>query len=132
MEGAIKRLIDFDSKVIDTYKEIIKTQEKMIENLEVEVELLKQQIEFLRRVKVTKWIPVSEGLPEKGQWVLVTHGSRPTVCLVQDDYGAVQENSIDSWLYPEPEWGDGYTAWMPLPKPHAMINEYTQMRRGEN
>jgi hypothetical protein len=72
-----------------------------------------------------RWIPVCERLPEDGQYVMVTFGDKIAVCLAQDNNGTLQEvtsliskNSTEIWLYPEPKWGDGYAAWMPLPEPY--------------
>jgi hypothetical protein len=72
-----------------------------------------------------RWIPVCERLPEDGQYVMVTFGDKIAVCLAQDNNGTLQEvtsliskNATEIWLYPEPKWGDGYAAWMPLPEPY--------------
>ena len=71
-----------------------------------------------------QWIPCSERLPEEGQGVMVPFGDKIAVCLAQDNDGTLREvtsliskNAPEIWLYPEPEWGDGYAAWMPLPEP---------------
>lgn len=71
------------------------------------------------------WIPISERMPEEGQWVMVTFGRKIAVCIAHDNDGTLREatslvlkNATEIWLYPEPEWGDGYAAWMPLPEPY--------------
>jgi hypothetical protein len=77
-----------------------------------------------------RWIPVCERLPEDGQYVMVTFGDKIAVCLAQDNNGTLQEvtsliskNATEIWLYPEPKWGDGYAAWMPLPEPYKAESE---------
>lgn len=55
------------------------------------------------------WIPVSERLPEKGSFALVT------------DFGEVEEAYYDSDGHWWQVWGDrlkNVTAWMPLPEPY--------------
>ena len=79
----------------------------------------------LKQLRIqTRWIPCSERLPEEGQGVMVPFGDKIAVCLAQDNDGTLREvtsliskNAPEIWLYPEPEWGDGYAAWMPLPEP---------------
>ena len=56
-----------------------------------------------------KWIPVTERLPEKGSFALVT------------DFGEVEEAYYDSDGHWWQVWGDrlkNVTAWMPLPEPY--------------
>lgn len=76
------------------------------------------------------WIPISERMPEEGQWVMVTFGRKIAVCIAHDNDGTLREatslvlkNATEIWLYPEPEWGDGYAAWMPLPEPYKTESE---------
>ena len=71
-----------------------------------------QQIKDLPTANVIEapgWIPVSERLPEKGSFALVT------------DFGEVEEAYYDSDGHWWQVWGDrlkNVTAWMPLPKPY--------------
>ena len=71
-----------------------------------------------------KWIPVSERVPEIGQHVLVTSHGRIHLCLA-DSYGTVtvimpiiSKDATEIVFHPQPDWGDGYAAWMPLPEPY--------------
>ena len=77
----------------------------------------------IKALEQTMWIPVSARLPEEGQWVMVTFDGKIAVCIAHDNDGTLREatslvlkNATEIWLYPESEWGDGYAAWMPLPK----------------
>ena len=64
--------------------------------------------------KTGKWIPVSERLPEKNEWVLVT---------VEQNGNCYQEimrrhKYIDAWTDDIDNYTDIITAWMPLPEPY--------------
>ena len=61
-----------------------------------------------------KWIPVSESLPEKNVWVLVTveqSGNRHQEIMRRNNYFEAWTDNIDNYT-------DEITAWMPLPKPY--------------
>ena len=65
-----------------------------------------------------KWIPVSERLPEKNVWVLVTvvQGSGWYVETMRiDKYKGMFTDNIDYY--------DSVIAWMPLPKPYKAESE---------
>lgn len=64
--------------------------------------------------KTSKWIPVSERLPEKNGYYLVT------------DFESVEEAyfSFDRiWLSRYEDKMKGVTAWMPLPDPYKEANK---------
>lgn len=67
-----------------------------------------------------KWTSVSDRLPEKGQIIAVAQAEEVfCICKCIDDYGSAEMNNGDIYtLYPEPEWGDGYAYWTPLPRIH--------------
>lgn len=95
-----------------------------------ELEFINLELDGLKHIPTVtpqepRWISVSEGLPEEGQWVMVTFDGKIAVCIAHDNDGTLREatslvlkNATEIWLYPESEWGDGYAAWMPLPKPY--------------
>ena len=60
----------------------------------------------------TRWIPVSEGLPEDGTWNLFTDGKQVSVERYKAD-------ALDHF-YPNGRWFslDEAIAWMPLPEPY--------------
>jgi len=60
------------------------------------------------------WIPVSERLPNKNVWVLVTveqNGIRYLEIMRRHKY-------IDAWTDTIDNYTDEITAWMPLPEPY--------------
>ena len=82
---------------------VVFEQEK--EALHIAIEALKQE---------PRWIPVSEGLPEKDVWVLVTvvQASMEWVEIMKiDKYKGMFTDNIDYY--------DSVIAWMPLPKPYS-------------
>lgn len=60
----------------------------------------------------SKWIPISEKLPEDGTWNLFTNGRNVSVERYKAD-------ALDHF-YPNGRWFslDEVTAWMPLPQPY--------------
>ena len=83
-----------------------------------EVEATKMSIEALQTQ--SKWIPVSERLPEKNVWVLVTVeqkiGERHQEIMRRNKY-------IDAWTDNIDNYTDEITAWMPLPEPYKAESE---------
>lgn len=72
----------------------------------------------IHKRNVWKWIPVSERLPEKGSFALVT------------DFGDVEEAYYDSDGHWWQVWGDrlkNVTAWMPLPEPYREEADNAQL-----
>ena len=60
------------------------------------------------------WIPVSEMLPEKNVWVLVTveqSGVRHQEIMRRNNF-------IDTWTDNIDNYNNEITAWMPLPEPY--------------
>ena len=67
----------------------------------------------------TGWIPVSERLPEKNVWVLVTveqSGNRHQEIMRRDKYIEAWTDNIDNYI-------DEVIAWMPLPEPYKAESE---------
>ena len=81
-------------------------------------------------VFVGKWIPVSEGLPEDEQTVLVTRAYRAK--RRWHYFVEIGEMVSGTWIFPDDEYRLGANpciatvAWMPLPSP------YTAEREGES
>ena len=76
------------------------------EALKIAIKALEQQ----------RWIPVSERLPDKNVWVLVTveqGGNRYQEIMRRNKYIEAWTDNIDNYT-------DEITAWMPLPEPYQM------------
>ena len=81
-----------------------------------------------------KWIPISEKLPNKNQWVLVTTEDCQKIAEVMCYQGIrIGRHDIgNGWEeYEYPSWTSGHgdiqgrhpKAWMPLPKPYSEVEE---------
>lgn len=81
------------------------------------IEALDIAIEALTVHKKGEWIPVSERLPEDGEWAIFTDGSTISVERYKAD-------AIDHF-YPQGRWFsfDKATAWLPLPEPYKAESE---------
>ena len=69
--------------------------------------------------KFTTWIPVTERLPEPGEWVLCSCRSNIIEVLRYD-------SAMDDWDSQMPErcYMKGFvTHWMPLPEPHKEVGK---------
>ena len=75
-------------------------------------------------VDCTRWIPVSERLPEAGEYV----GDVPKYYLVQNEYGdmlVARYTHSEYWeqIYQLNPYADKIVAWMPLPEPYKAESE---------
>lgn len=65
-----------------------------------------------------------------GQWSeAVVYGMKKSIVIIDkykaDSYGTVtvvmpiiSKDATEIVFHPQPDWGDGYAAWMPLPEPY--------------
>lgn len=63
---------------------------------------------------MSKWIPVTERMPEVGQMVLVTLKSKRSDRIGQVDADYWRADGEKDWYY----FQDDVLAWMPLPDPY--------------
>lgn len=95
------------------------------------IEVLKNDIEIctiqqkqacdmaIKALEQTRWIPVSERLPELGEKVL---------CQCRANIYEVLKLTVDGWYYnPNHCYMESFViAWMPLPKPYKAENKIEQ------
>ena len=66
-------------------------------------------IEQIAELSKPRWIPVTERLPEDGQWVLVWgHGQKIPIMMFRES---------GAWIDDQFEFHTTVTHWMPLPEP---------------
>jgi len=78
---------------------------------EISLDLAFENDELINK---SRWIPVSERLPEKNVWVLVTveqNGKRFQEIMRRNIYNGEWADNINFYT-------DEITAWMPLPEPY--------------
>ena len=93
----------------ENYKHLYEQTKKMLAMYQDElVPGFRKQIEEME--SKSKWIPVTERLPEKGEEVLVV-----------DRFGFIEMGFVKETIYGHKYWlgceGDDVTHWMPLPEP---------------
>lgn len=66
----------------------------------------------------TRWIPCSERLPEKDEWVLITFDNDIEIALLDDDGWCYSSVGNDDWIAEHPP-----VAWIPLPQPYKAESE---------
>ena len=83
---------------------------------EISLDLAFENDELINK---SRWIPVSERLPKKNVWVLVTveqSGKRFQEIMRRNNYIEVWTDNIDNYT-------DEITAWQPLPEPYKVESE---------
>lgn len=95
------------------YKTIMYYDGQYVEALDMAIKALEQ----------TKWIPVSERLPEVDGRYLTTCSK---IGKWEVDWNIWYNEPKPSWL-----WEQGVTAWMPLPEPYRGIIRETRAREME-
>lgn len=78
----------------------------------------KYKAESEEQPKTGDWIPVSERLPEKDEWVLITFDNDIEIALLDDDGWCYSSVGDDDWIAEHPP-----VAWMPLPEPYKAESE---------
>ena len=78
----------------------------------------------IKTLEQTRWIPVSEKLPEAGEYT----GDVATYYLVQNEYGdmlVARYTHSEYWeqIYQLKPYTDKIVAWMPLPEPYKAESE---------
>jgi len=88
----------------------------------------------IKLLEQTRWIPVSEKLPDYNKQCLVTFecGLVDIMCYALDlykvdEYDFCAKKGKAGWYEYDSEWGyysrDDIVAWMPLPKPYKVESE---------
>ena len=67
------------------------------------------------------WIPVTDGLPERDELVLVTYKTTDKIHLCKY-LGDGSENQWWSYIDDCCAWNNVVLAWMPLPEPYKGVN----------
>ena len=103
-EEAIRRLSVYSS----TNGSGLCTDEQHNEAKQIAIEAIEQ----------TRWIPVSESLPEEDEWVLITFDDDIEIASLDDDGWCYSSVGNDDWIAEHPP-----VAWMPLPQPYKAESE---------
>lgn len=111
---AISALSAEPCREADDYENEIADLHNRLDIAKYDKERYKEEITTLETENKGEWIPVSERLPEKNVWVLVTvkqSGKRFQEIMRRNNYIEAWTDNIDNYT-------DEIIAWQPLPEPY--------------
>ena len=112
---------------LPTYEEMVKkvgkeAAEEALDGYIYKGKTLREWIELLAQ---TRWIPVTEKLPEKDIYVLATDGTDTFVAWYYISFDIFDEKRIEGWSSYDEQFVRyaPIIAWMPLPQPYKAESE---------
>lgn len=109
----LDEILEHNKKLVGVINGIPSEAGKVIAEVKVDTDEIMKRVNEEILPLIPKWIPVTERLPEKGTFALVT-------------FGEFRETAVDLYIEAEKQWyycGDDVIAWMPLPEPYREEND---------